>query len=301
MFPHWQTRAKGEKESMEAPNAALNLRTYNKADVAAHYAGMSYLTPCERLLFETYIKPGMTILDLGVGGGRTTSWLASIASRYVGIDYSEAMVQQCRSRFPHLEFLVADASDLSVFPSASFDAAVMAFNAIDYIVPDEARARFLKECLRVLRPGGVFIFSSHNPRAIFARPSWNPERLRVLTLKLTGDASGFFKSVLFCATCARMSLAWLTASAASLRRILFRVTKSPFWRGEGWMFDPAHGGLMMHCGTPESVTSELQLLSFQLRDIRGDDYPKRSRSYITDWYYYVFAKPDRPADRQPCA
>jgi SAM-dependent methyltransferase len=286
---------------MEAPNAALNLRTYNKADVAAHYAGMSYLTPCERLLFETYIKPGMTILDLGVGGGRTTSWLASIASRYVGIDYSEAMVQQCRSRFPHLEFLLADASDLSVFPSASFDAAVMAFNGIDYIAPDEARARFLKECLRVLRPGGVFIFSSHNPRAIFVRPSWNPERLRALTLKLTGDARGFSRLLLFCVTCARVSLAWLTASAASLGRIFLWVTRSPFWRGEGWMFDPVHGGLITRYGTPERVTSELQLLSFQLRDIRGDDYPKRSRSYITDWYYYVFAKPDHPADRQPCA
>ncbi len=67
------------------------------------------------------------------------------------------------------------------------------------------------------------------------------------------------------------------------------------------MFDPVHGGLITRYGTPERVTSELQLLSFQLRDIRGDDYPKRSGSYITDWYYYVFAKPDRPADHQPCA
>jgi trans-aconitate methyltransferase len=99
---------------MPVQEEALNLRTYRVPAVASHYAALNYLTPCEQLLFRTYIKPGMAVLDLGVGGGRTTSYLSRIASRYVGVDYSEAMIHACRRKFLDLDFMLADASDLSV-------------------------------------------------------------------------------------------------------------------------------------------------------------------------------------------
>ena len=61
---------------MTGRSAATNLQIYDAPEVAAHYATLDYLTPCERVLFETYIPEGSAILDLGVGGGRTTSYLA---------------------------------------------------------------------------------------------------------------------------------------------------------------------------------------------------------------------------------
>jgi len=72
---------------------------------------LDYLTTCEQVLFENYLHSGMSIMDLGVGGGRTTPYLSSIASCYVGADYSEEMIRVCRSKFPHLRFNVADAAD----------------------------------------------------------------------------------------------------------------------------------------------------------------------------------------------
>src|SRR5262249_13250127 len=90
-----------------------NLQTYQAQQVADHYAALDYLTPCERLLFENYIPQGGEILDLGVGGGRTTKFLSDRASRYLGVDYSQPMIDACRRKFPKLEFVVADAADLS--------------------------------------------------------------------------------------------------------------------------------------------------------------------------------------------
>src|SRR5271156_5460549 len=144
-----------------------NIPIYNAPAVAGYYAELNYLTPCERLLFETYLRPGMAILDLGVGGGRTTAYLSSIAGRYVGVDYASEMVAACRNKFPQLEFETENASDLSRFATSSFDAVVMAFNGIDYVIPDEIRFRALREIHRVLKPEGTLIFSSHNPRAIW--------------------------------------------------------------------------------------------------------------------------------------
>ena len=87
----------------------------------------------------------MAILDMGVGGGRTTQYLSQIAGRYVGADYSEAMVDTCRKRFPDQEFRHCDARDIAPFADGEFDAVVFSANGIDYIAADEGRARCLAE------------------------------------------------------------------------------------------------------------------------------------------------------------
>src|ERR1700685_987883 len=138
-----------------------NLEAYNSPELTSHYSSLNYLTPCERLLFDQYLTPGMTILDLGVGGGRTTSYLSSVAGRYVGADYAPEMINICQKKFPDLEFEAADAADLSIFPESTFDAVVMAFNGIDCIFPDGSRYQAFREIHRILKPKGVLIFSSH--------------------------------------------------------------------------------------------------------------------------------------------
>jgi len=87
---------------MNSCSSDTNHQVYERNDVAAHYAGLDHLTPCEQLLFDTYVPLGGEVLDLGVGGGRTTPYLANRASRYVGIDYSAAMIKACRTKFPLL-------------------------------------------------------------------------------------------------------------------------------------------------------------------------------------------------------
>lgn len=275
---------------MPVQEEALNLQTYRVPEVASHYAALSYLTPCEQLLFRTYIKPGMAVLDLGVGGGRTTSYLSRVASRYVGVDYSEAMVRACRRRFPTLDFVLADAADLSVFENASFDAIVFSFNGLDYVVPGEKRLRCLRECRRVLRDDGVLIFSSHNPRAILVRPGWDRKKVRAFARKFVSQRHACFPLVVGAATMAKAAHALLRAVASSATRVMRRIPNSAFWRGEGDVLDSAHGGLITHCWMPEHVATELAKVDFQLTTFIGDDYPQISQIFLTDWFYYVFFK-----------
>lgn len=267
-----------------------NILTYNAPAVAAYYAALDYLTPCERLLFDEHLKPGMAILDLGVGGGRTTAYLSSIAGRYVGLDYASEMIAACRKKFPRLEFEVGDAADLTRFSSSSFDAVVMAFNGMDYVIPDEARFRAVREIGRVLKPEGILIFSSHNPRSIWVRASWNPQRVRDAAKSVAGDDSVFFQPLLWSLTAARVLLAELQAVMQSLVRAARRLPTRAFWQGQGYLVDPAHGGLRTHLAVPEKVAHELEGLGFHLLRGLGDDYPRVSRRYVTDWYYYVFLR-----------
>jgi SAM-dependent methyltransferase len=286
---------------MHSQDRATNLQVYSAPEIATHYAALDYLTPCERFLFDAHIKPRMAILDIGVGGGRTTPYLSQKASRYIGVDYSEEMIRQCRHKFPDQEFVVTDASDLSEFSDASFDAIVIAFNGLDYLLPEEKRWQCLRECHRVLRAEGLLIFSSHNPRAVLVRPEWNRKKLRTMARNLAPERSVFFGLIIFTLTVAKSAHAFLRAVGGSAGRVIRRITRPVFWRGEGSVLDPAHGGLITHYWVPERVAAELARFDFHLITLLGDDYPSRSRALMTDWYYYVFSRANRSTREEPCA
>ena len=105
------------------------------------------------------------MLDLGVGGGRTTLHFAKWAREYVGADYSESMIHECRRRFStypdHISFAVCDARSMAMFENGFFDFILFSFNGIDYVAHAD-RLKILKEIRRVGKPGGWFCFSSHN-------------------------------------------------------------------------------------------------------------------------------------------
>jgi SAM-dependent methyltransferase len=271
-------------------SADANLKTYDAPEVAAHYAALDYLTPCERMLFETYIPPRSAVLDLGVGGGRTTAYLANRASSYVGVDYAAAMVKACRAKFPGLEFVVADATNLAAFADASFDVVVFAFNGIDYVLPEQSRRSCLGHIHRVLKANGVVIFSSHNARAFVMRRSWNRERLQEIARRLAADSKVLYWLLLAILTSARATVALGQSAGATVARALNRMPSRMFWRGEGTLVDSAHGGLLTHYCIPSRVVDELDSLHFRPQRILGDDYPQPSHPYATGWYYYVFVR-----------
>jgi SAM-dependent methyltransferase len=274
-----------------------NLAAFNSPEVTSYYSSLNYLTPCERLLFDEYLRPGMTILDLGVGGGRTTPYLSSIASQYVGADYAPEMISACRRKFPNLEFETVGAADLSIYAPSSFDAVVMAFNGMDSVIPDESRYRALREIHRVLKPEGVLIFSSHNVRSILVRPAWNPQRLASIARQMVGRSSVLYRPLLWSLTGLRLVIAAFQSIAKSLARAARRVPTRAFWRGEGYMIDAAHGGMRIHLWTPEKVAQELNQFGFRLLRVLGDDYPQPSRLYVTDWYYYVFSRAEATGEK----
>lgn len=108
------------------------------------------------------------VLDIGVGAGRTTPALVSIASTYVGVDLSRAMIERCLARFGRsstVDFRVADARNLP-FASDSFDLVLFSYLGIDDLVDRRDRRRAIVEMVRVASPGGWVALSTHNLNAL---------------------------------------------------------------------------------------------------------------------------------------
>jgi ubiquinone/menaquinone biosynthesis C-methylase UbiE len=275
---------------MSARDQVAHLKVYSAPETVAQYAGMDSLSICEQSLFDTHLRRGMAILDLGVGGGRTTPYLSGIASRYVGVDYSEGMIDACRRKFPHLEFEVADASDLSRFADASFDSVVFSYNGLDCLVPYEKREKCLRECHRVLKPGGFYIFSSHNPRGLFLDWRWDRDRLRRLAQRASVDEGVLFQLTLAALTFGRVTLAITRSFVKAIPRVCRRLPARAFWRGQGYVADPSDSSLIYYCGVPARVVTELSRVGFRLLQQLPENYPVKGYEYSTRWYYYAFAK-----------
>ena len=167
---------------------SVNLRTMTDAAVVAHYARPWGLSPAEEACFALVAgeAQGKPVLDIGVGGGRTVAALRAISDDYLGIDYSPAMVASCRERFPGVRFEHADARGMAQVADGSIFLAVFSCNGIG-MVSHEDRLRILREVHRVLQPGGLFVFSTHNRnspeyRRGFRFPDlqWSPNPLRLL-------------------------------------------------------------------------------------------------------------------------
>ena len=100
-----------------------------------------------------------SILDVGIGAGRTTWDLTRLFESYVGIDYSEKFISAAKLRYSDQDLRVADARSLPF--ETQFDCVFFSFNGIDYVELDD-RTRILSEFSRVLLPGGYLIYSTHN-------------------------------------------------------------------------------------------------------------------------------------------
>jgi SAM-dependent methyltransferase len=167
-------------EAMEA----LNRRAWSAFEVLRWYRRFEgNLDAGERICFERLQAElrDQPLLDLGVGGGRTTRLLLPLTTDYVGLDYTIQMVRICRRKFPGVRIEHGDARDLSRFGDRSFQTVVFSFNGLD-LVHDEGRDRILREAYRVLRPGGTFYFSTINRDGPDFRGPRRAERTFVPTL-----------------------------------------------------------------------------------------------------------------------
>lgn len=156
----------GEREQIMS-----NKEVYEAGDVVSSYTTESSLFEPEKTalnIFRDRLKD-MRMLDIGIGGGRTTCNFASLAKEYVGIDYSESMINACKKRFmdlpENISFRVGDVRSMEAFGDGYFDFILFSYNGIDSISHKD-RLKALQEIKRVCNKGGFFCFSSHNLQGI---------------------------------------------------------------------------------------------------------------------------------------
>jgi len=116
----------------------------------------------ERPAIRAMLGPiaGERVLDAGCAAGEHALWLFEQGALVTAIDISEPMLHLARTRLEHRAVvLAADIGQPLPFRDASFDL-IFSSLTLHYVADWEP---MLAQFVRVLRPGGSFVFSTHHP------------------------------------------------------------------------------------------------------------------------------------------
>lgn len=250
-------------------SAEINRRHYASSGAVQHYAAaQAELWPAEEACFAALPSGDRrSILDIGIGGGRTTGALLPRFERYVGVDYAAPLVEAARQRFPEADLRVMDARELPF--EDEFDCVLFSYNGLDYVdVAD--RARILRRVAAALRPGGAFIYSTHNLRYRRVQP-W---MRRLLVDELYRPLSN------------------LRDLPARLRNF----ARQKAMDGEGWALvnDPGQGfQLLTLYVDPEREGQRLAEAGLALHDRFGSGAAPVSDWQAEPWAHFVAIKPPK--------
>lgn len=145
------------------PPAELRVRVAGTADIEAFLHGGRLAAQTVRDLLAAAGKPieqCRAILDFGCGCGRVLrEWKDFPETALYGTDLNAELVQWCQQQLPFASVSVNSAEPPAPFAEERFDA-IYAFSVLTHM-PLGTQKRWLREFQRILKPGGLLIFSTH--------------------------------------------------------------------------------------------------------------------------------------------
>lgn len=122
-------------------------------------------------------SPGAaTLLDIGCGTGRHAELLVDNGFEVAGLDRSESMIEQARSRRSDIDYHLGDACDFDL--SKEFDVVSALFHVVSYLTEDTQLQTAFSNIRSHLKPGGLFVFDCwHGPTVLHQRPEVRVRRL----------------------------------------------------------------------------------------------------------------------------
>ncbi|OXM15313.1 SAM-dependent methyltransferase [Paenibacillus herberti] len=115
------------------------------------------------------LRPGARIADIGCGMGRHSLALSKLGYSVVGMDLSEALLEEARNQ-EESEAVTWVHGDMRQIPfeDEEFDAVVNLFTSFGYFEKDEEHVQVLREMRRILKPGGRFLIDFLNSEQVKA-------------------------------------------------------------------------------------------------------------------------------------
>lgn len=142
---------------------ANNKETYDGVDFD-YWANKENLSEEEKFIIERYLDQNAKTLEAGTGGGRITLSMQQMGFKSLfAFDYIPKFIEHARQKdkIGNVSFAVENATTLTYYDD-SFDQLVYLQQILCFIEDEYARLCAFKEAYRILKKGGIAVFSFLN-------------------------------------------------------------------------------------------------------------------------------------------
>lgn len=190
--------------------------------------------PLHQRLFKAYVVAEQqvhgNVLEVGCGEGRGVELLMSTADSFTAVDKIEEALVVLRERFPTGKFISMNIPPLGELKDNTYDC-VVSFQVIEHIKNDSL---YLKEINRVLKPGGIALFTTPNRKMSLSRNPWHIREY--LAHELKALAAGIFATAeMKGITGNEKVMAYYEQNKKSVQRIMKWDIFSLQWNLPAWM------------------------------------------------------------------
>jgi SAM-dependent methyltransferase len=150
-------------DGLPLPPRPLRFRVAGTADIVPFLQGGELAADTVRDLLAAGGRPieqCAAILDFGCGCGRVLRRWSNLTNTAVyGTDLNPALVAWCQEQLKFASVSVNSPEPPTAYADGQFDA-IYAFSVFTHM-PADSQRRWLNEFRRILKPGGLLIFSTH--------------------------------------------------------------------------------------------------------------------------------------------
>jgi SAM-dependent methyltransferase len=149
-------------DNPQTDHVAHNVSIYSLKGIAPYYA-REPLFPPEIQIFIKHKSEftDKTVLDIGVGTGRTSKYLAPFCKRYVGIELNKDMLDLFSENLPQIELVQCDMREFYKLNKDKFDFVLGPYSAFDALNHVD-RVKMFHNLHAMMQPNGMFAFATHN-------------------------------------------------------------------------------------------------------------------------------------------
>jgi len=131
------------------------------SDFAGHYEKIFPFRKGVLAFLDGQLPEDGRVLDIGCGTGRYCAALDATGRRALGIDLDPGMITEAERLHPAGDFRIMGMEDIRLLPEGSFRGIFCIGNVLPHL-PAAGLADFLAVVVRLLEPGGVWIFQTVN-------------------------------------------------------------------------------------------------------------------------------------------
>ena len=124
-----------------------NIIKWNNTDIINWYNSRTHIQDGEKKIIEIIdFSKIKNMLDIGVGGGRTTYYFKDLVKKYKGIDIAPKFIESCKNKFKNIDFECLNVLDITK-QNINYDFILFSHNGIDNLLNHDEYLKAIKICL----------------------------------------------------------------------------------------------------------------------------------------------------------